>query len=40
MNRGANIYYLKISMSWLNPHELFKINQDISVILDKQAFPA
>ena len=31
MNRGANIYYLKISTFPLNPHELFEINQDISV---------
>ena len=31
MNRGANTYHLKISTSSLNPHELFKINQGISV---------
>jgi len=31
MNRGANGYYLKISIFSLNPYELFKINQGISV---------
>jgi len=36
--KGGVIDYLKISTSSLNPHELFKINQGISVIVKEQTF--